>query len=87
MHTCQMNILVAASKSSSGQCLRGMANGTFNHTSAKASTGSPSHIDRVLNSNGGMPVTPNFITGQFKPHTIVRIIKSQSCFAESFCIE
>ena len=53
---------------------------------AITSTGMPSHMDKVRNNKGGIPVTPSFITGQFKPHTKVNEINNHNCFALSFCI-
>ena len=53
MHTCQTNMLVAVSHSSSRQEVRAMPNGTFNTTSPAARTGRPIHIDKARKVSGG----------------------------------
>ena len=53
MHTCQTNMLVAASHKSAGQCWRGTRNGTFSTTSPSASTGMPSQMDSARKLRAG----------------------------------
>jgi len=79
-------MLVADSTNNSRQSLRSILKGILSHSMAITSTGMPSHMDKVRNNKGGIPVTPSFITGQFKPHTKVNEINNHNCFALSFCI-
>ena len=44
-----------------------IANGTCRQRGGAQSTGRPSHIESARNVSGGKPVTPSFITGQFRP--------------------
>jgi hypothetical protein len=55
-----------------------MRNGIFIKTSARPNTGKPITIDKLRNVRGGKPVTPNFMMGQFKPHTKVSVMSVQS---------
>jgi hypothetical protein len=63
-----------------------MRNGIFISTNARPSTGKPINIDKLRNVRGGKPVTPNFMMGQFKPHTKVSKDKVIHWREDSFCI-
>ena len=71
IRACQMNMLKTANSNTSGQWRRSTRKGTFIATKAKPKMGVPNHKHMALNVSGGKPVTPIFMTGQFKPHTKV----------------
>ena len=50
------------------------------------SSGRPSHMHSVRKVSGGKPVTPNFMTGQFRPQTTVSRTSRTSCWRERCCI-
>ena len=77
---CQNSMLNTVSTASWRQCSRPTQKGTRRHTNTNASTGSPSHIDRLRNVSGGKPVTPIFMIGQLKPQTSVISTSRISCF-------
>ncbi len=64
-------MLVTVSRPTSRQSLRSIRSGTFSTAVTAHSTGSPSHIDSERNVSGGKPVTPTFMTGQFRPQATV----------------
>ena len=69
-------MLVTVSRPTSRQSLRSIRSGTFSTAVTAQSTGSPSHIDIERNVSGGKPVTPTFMTGQFRPQVTVRSTSS-----------
>ena len=79
MNTCQMNILLVASISSSRHSLRGTTNEIFMRQITKPNNGQPIHMQMLRKVSGGKPVTPIFKVGQLKPHTSVRVISVNSC--------
>jgi hypothetical protein len=76
-------MLKKASVNNSRQSLRAITKGTFKALRAKASKGKPINIDKLRNVSGGKPVTPNFMMGQLKPHTKVRLTKVIHCWRDS----
>ena len=72
---CQTIMLVRESSRELGASrARRIANGTCSASSTAQSTGRPSHIDIARKVSGGKPVTPSFITGQFRPQASVRSV-------------
>ena len=76
---CQNSMLSTVSCSNSGQSARVMRNGTRRHHKTPSNTGKPNHMLSARKLKGGKPLTPNFMMGQFKPHTSVKAKRVQSC--------
>ncbi len=83
---CQMNMLKMASTNNSRQYCLGIRKGTFMANKPNPNTGVPISKQSILKVRGGKPVTPNFMTGQFRPQMTVKSAKTTHWRVVSECM-